>query len=117
MVTIKDLSNIIDNNVLHELYTARDLTLADVTENDQKNLKELSEKEQKEYKELISLIKNIPTLSAELLQNIERRIENHVDNNAQISAYYDEKLYKCGVIDGIILMLESMRIKNAKDSG
>ena len=57
MVTIKDLSSIIDNDALHELY------------------------------------------------------------NAQISAYYDEKLYKCGVIDGIILMLESMRVRNAKNIG
>lgn len=95
MVTINDLSTIIDNDVLHELYTARDLTLADVTENDTRNLKALSEKEQREYKDLILTIKDIPNVSTELLITLKTKIENHVDNNAQITAYYDEKLYKC----------------------
>jgi len=109
MVTINDLSSIIDNDVLHELYTARDLTLSDVTEEDKKNLEKLYEKEKVEHKQLLSTIKSIPNISAKLLENIERRIENHVDNNAQITAYFDEKLFKCGVIDGITLMLESNR--------
>ena len=95
---------------------ARDLTLSDVTEQDKEKLEKIYEKEKTEHEDLLSTIKNIPNLSAELLNTIERKIEKHVDNNAQISAYFDEKLFKCGVIDGIILMLESMRIKNAKDS-
>ena len=109
MVTIEDLTSIIDNNVLHELYTARDLTLSDVTEKDKENLEKLYEKEKVEHKELLSIIKNVPGISVELLEKIERKIEEHVDNNAQITAYFDEKLFKCGVIDGITLMLESKR--------
>jgi len=95
MVTLNDLSNIIDNNVLHELYLARDLRLADITENDKRNLKELQDKEKKDYEVLISTIKSFEGMSKEDLRKIEDLIETHVDNNAQISAYFDEKLYKC----------------------
>lgn len=114
MVTVEDLSSIIENDVLHELYTARDLTLADLTESDKKNLEELNKKEQAEYKNLLDILKNISEISEKLLQDIKSKIENHVDNNLQLSAYFDEKLYKCGVIDGINLILESRGIKNVK---
>ena len=109
IVTLKDLSNVINNDVLHELYMARDLTLSDVTNEDKKNLELLYKKEKQEHNELLSTIKKIPNMSTELLKIIENKIEKHVDNNTQIIAYFDEKLFKCGVIDGIILMLESKK--------
>ena len=95
MVTINDLSNIIDTDVLHELYTARDLTLSEMTEEDKRNIKKLNSKEKIEYENLLSIIKNIPNVSDDLLNSIKEKIESHVDNNAKISAYFDEKLYKC----------------------
>ena len=106
IVTLKDLSNIVTNDVLHELYMARDLTLSDITDEDKKNLELLYKKEKQEHNELLSIIKKIPNVSTELLKIIESKIEKHVDNNAQIIAYFDEKLFKSGIIDGIILMLE-----------
>ena len=114
MVTIEDLSNIIENDVLHELYMARDLTLADITEKDKNNLEELNKKVQSEYQELLNIFGNIPEIFEILLQDIKTKIENHVDNNVQLSAYFDEKLYKCGVIDGINLILESRCKKDVK---
>ena len=89
MVTLNDLSNIIDNNVLHELYLARDLTLADITENDKMNLKEIQDKEKRDYETLVSAITDMREIDT-----IKNLIEQYVDSNAQISAYFDEKLYK-----------------------
>jgi len=63
MVTLEDLSNIIDNNVLHELYQARELALADITKNDGRHLKKLQDKEQEDYGALISEINNIEGVS------------------------------------------------------
>jgi len=33
-------------------------------------------------------------------------VENHIETSNEVAAYFNEKLYKSGVIDGISLMLE-----------
>ncbi|MDR0978898.1 MAG: hypothetical protein LBL91_03035 [Lachnospiraceae bacterium] len=109
MVTIKDLSSVIDNNVLQDLFIQRNEIISNVSLEDKKNLKTLHDNQKQTLKQLTISLDNLPNCFQESKKQIVKCVENHIESSAEVSGYFDEKLYKSGVLDGISLAIESIK--------
>jgi len=112
MVTLKDLSSVINNDVLQDLFIQRNETIAFVSVEDKKNLKVLYDNQKQTRQALANSLDNLPDCFSACKEQIIECVDNHIDASGEVTGYFDEKLYKSGVVDGMALLLES--IKNGK---
>ena len=107
MVTIEDLSNVINNDVLHDLFIQRnEEVISHVSKEDAKNL-ELLYAKQKQSRQILS--DSLSNYSLDNKEQIIKNVENHIEISAEVNGYFDEKLYKSGVIDGLALVLDNKK--------
>ncbi|MCL2859620.1 MAG: hypothetical protein FWF46_03440 [Oscillospiraceae bacterium] len=111
MITITDLSSVIDNNILQDLFIQRNDTISSVSKEDKKNLKVLHNKQLQTREKLEISLDNLPNGFKETKKQITECVENHIETSKEVDAYFSEKLYKSGVLDGLALMLESKKIE------
>lgn len=111
MITIKDLSSVIDNDVLQDLFIQRNETISNMSKEDKENLKTLYDKCSQTRKRLTISLENLPNCFSESKKQVVKCVENHIESSAEVTSYFDEKLYKSGVIDGILLIIESIKSK------
>ena len=107
MITIQDLSSIIDNNILEDLFIQRYELISSLSIKDKENLKPCYDKRAQTREKLNISIDNLPDCLKEAKEQIKENIENHIETSREADAYFEEKLYKAGVIDGINLILKS----------
>lgn len=112
MITMEDLCSVINNNVLHDLFQGREDVLQHLSQEDKRNIELLYEKRKETRKKLTNSLDNIPICFEKCKEQIMECVENHIESAGNINAYFDEKLYKTGIIDGITFILESMRKKD-----
>lgn len=111
MIKIKDLSDVVNDDVLEDIYQTRYekvLTLSDV---DKKLLEQLYKKRRGVINNLETLLNSLPDMFEETRKQINDFIESHTECNTIISSYFDEKLYKSGLLDGMKLALEYKKAK------
>jgi hypothetical protein len=113
MITIEDLSNIIDNNSLQELFNSRNTYFfSQISAKDKKNIKAINIKKNKSREKLECSLNNIPSSLSETRKIIDENLENYIENVNIVNSYFDEKIYKTGVLDGIFLMMEFHKLYN-----
>ena len=111
MITIQDLSSVIENDVLQDLFIQRNETISNASNEDKKNLKHLYNKQSQTKKELTTSLDNLPSCFSASKMQVEKCVENHIESSSDVNAYFDEKLYKSGVVDGISLILAGIKNK------
>ena len=110
MITIEDLSSVINSDVLNDLFIQRnEEIISSVSKEDEKNLKIIYEKKKQSRQKLTNSFNTLLNCSAEDKKQLFDNIENHIEISSELSAYFDEKLYKSGVLDGLALHLKSIK--------
>lgn len=71
-----------------------------------------AEQKRKELRNNLDIVLNsLPDIFAETKKQIGTFIESHIECDTVITSYFDEKLYKSGVLDGIKLTFEYTKTK------
>ena len=109
MIKIEDLSSVLDNDVLQDLFIQRNETISNASREDKKNLKGLYNNQSEAKKKLGISLENLPNCFVASKRQVIGCVENYIESSAEVTSYFDEKLYKSGVVDGISLMLESIK--------
>ena len=111
MVKIRDLENILSDNLLNDIYEQRCEKISTITKEDGKNIKDLLEDKNKAYEFIDIAINNVPNAFVETRKMIKESVEGYLNVLNLIVSYENEKFYKCGFCDGISVK----SIKNDKE--
>lgn len=100
-------------SIIEYLYEAREEKLSILTKLDKSNMKDLINTRKIGYEEILKVIEELPECNKEA---IKEKIDEQIENINYINSYNNQKFYKCGVIDGVNLIIESICGKYAIDN-
>lgn len=95
---------------INKIYKIREDEIESVTESDKKQLLELMNKRKEKNKQLEIAIDNLPDICFEkTVDNLKKKIEEKLEVEYDINAYYNEKSYKMGFEDAVRLIVGSRK--------
>lgn len=92
-------------DMIDVIFLAREDELAKLTPNDKENLKEIKRDINLKYVEYKNALDNIPDEFIEIRRNIIDKFNEYIEELLNREAYMNEKYYKCGLRDGVMLMI------------
>lgn len=107
MINVKDLRNVLSDDLLNDIYEKRCEKLSIITLDDEKNIKDLLEDKNNAYEFISIAISNIPNAFVETRKMIKESIDKYVEVLNSIGSYENEKFYKCGFCDGMNIRLKT----------
>jgi len=106
MIKIEDLRSYISNDKLNDIFLQKEEKLYNVEINDNKVNSEIFNINKVNTQKLEWAIRNIPDGFVETIKNLRKCIEEKLQSERDVGAYYNEKFYKVGFCDGLSLILE-----------
>jgi hypothetical protein len=82
MITREDLSSVIDNNVLQDLFVQRNETISNMSAKDKKNLKGLYLKQDQTKEELETSLNNLPNCFEKCKKQVIKCVDNHIESSS-----------------------------------
>lgn len=105
MITLKNIESYITDDLLNELFLERENKIHDI-----ENIEEQKKifKNDKECNEKLKIaLKNLPDCFEETSKGIRKSVEEKVQSQNEILAFFYEKFYKVGFCDGMKFILEN----------
>lgn len=102
-----DINNFLNENesIINELFLAREDKLGTASNIDKKYIKELKERR----KEFELALDSIPMHFTNEKASIDKTFNDYTETSNYANSYINEVYYKNGVVDGIKLILESLK--------
>lgn len=109
MITLKNIENYITDDVLNELFLERENKIHDIE--DIVEQKRIFINDRKCNEKLKIALNNLPDCFEETRKEIQNRVEEKIQGQNEILAFFYEKFYKVGFCDGMKFILESKNNK------
>ncbi|MBO5348441.1 MAG: hypothetical protein J6A89_01280 [Clostridia bacterium] len=99
-------------SLLSFLYKEREFDILTLEKNDKKNLKELLKDRDIKNKQLEIAVNNIPNGFENIINNLEKAIQEKLEIENSINGYFSEKAYKEGFFDAIKCIMRCIDNEN-----
>lgn len=104
-----NISDFVNNSMLDLIYSKREDSLYQFSENDEEKIKEIDKNNPITYNDLLVAIKNLPLHFNNTREFILERLEKYMERENSLVAYDNERFYKSGFCDGVQMMLEILK--------
>lgn len=109
MVTLKEISNYINDDMLQTIYETREDEICELrsTENIERNT--ILKENPMDYDRLLLIIQNLPPHFCNTREAIIQALEEYTKRENALTSYANEKFYKAGFCDGIRTIIETLK--------
>lgn len=105
MITLKSIESYITDDILNELFLERENKIHDIEDIEEQ--KKILKKDRECNEKLKRALNNLPDCFEETSKGIRKSVEEKVQSQNEILAFFYEKFYKVGFCDGMKFILEN----------
>lgn len=113
MVKIEDVLKYTNDEDLQNIFQKK--VEEEGGEEDLKNIKNLIGDKILQEEDIVNLINNFPENSESQKENLLKNFEKYMEQQKDIQNYYEEKIFKLGVMEAITIIIEYFKNKGAKE--
>ena len=111
MNQVHKFKELLNDNLVSELFHKREDTIYNRTEIEKEEIKGLLDKNHKDYERILVAIENVPDAFVETKKLLKDSIDAKLEAIGEVCGYDNEKFYKIGVYDGVNFIIECLNNK------